>query len=596
MPFARPWYSLFSKALFVSQFALLDICLRGARFVHDWRAWVSACTSVLVWNVLGAEVQSRWARLSISALAAITLITELQFFRYYHTFIDADSIVCASSMWRDVAPVLGQMLPLIAVGALCVSAVEYQLLKVSPRLSVRVRQCSAALAFLLVLSAVPNPWGPPELRTLWALRLTVRTKQAAAAQVAVGQVTSLESRLPVLPNVLFLLSESVRASDYSLSSLEAINPVWRGLVASRIELHGMRSLSSYTSISVNALLSGIMPLGTRDEIAATPLIFEWLHSVHVGGVRPATIYWSAQGSSAFERVSPHAMADSVAFYDEILGGQFETIAELVEIGADAKLVQYVARRLPEQVRPVFLLVHLTDTHAPYHVDKDVTPFQPYSHTVSWAGLSALHNAYKNAIVAQDRAVSIAVEAFLKAVGEQPFLIVFTSDHGEAFGEHNAIHHGQNLYDEQIHVPAWIAFGNGALTGDQENALRLHAQDFTTHLDWVPTLLDLYGVFDAVRVSGQRDQLLGRSLLRPFSDQTRILPITNCTQHFPCPLQNYGLIRDAVTLLAQPWNDKWQCVDANPPQQQLALNSQACSELRAASRRLYPKLPSGAVNQ
>src|SRR5207253_6768378 len=32
------------------------------------------------------------------------------------------------------------------------------------------------------------------------------------------------------------------------------------------------------------------------------------------------------------------------------------------------------------------------------------------------------------------------------------LLVVTGDHGEAFGEHGSIGHGQDLYEEQVHVP------------------------------------------------------------------------------------------------------------------------------------------------
>jgi hypothetical protein len=358
----------------------------------------------------------------------------------------------------------------------------------------------------------------------------------------------------------------------------------------------MRSLSSYTSISVNALLSGIMPLGARIEVAATPLLFDFARAVRANQVSVRTLYWSVQGTSSFERAAPRAMADSVAFFDDVVGKQYETIEELVALGADAKLAEYVARQLPAQQLPLLLLAHLTDTHAPYHVDEQVTPFVPYSHTVSWAGLAALHNAYKNAIVAQDRSVFAIVRAFVQRVASDPYVIVFTSDHGEAFGEHDAIHHGQNLYEEQIHVPAWIASGNGALTAEQQEVLRSHAGEATTHLDLLPTLLDVYGVLDAFGVVGQKRKLLGRSLLRPFTEPPTILPITNCTNLFPCPLHNYGLLKDGFTLQAQPWNDTWRCSGPSPKHEQLPLDVAPCAELHSASKALYPLLPNGAANR
>lgn len=592
---ARPWQTWLGPTLVALQFVVLDISLRGKRYAHDWRAWLAAASSIGLWLLLGLAARTRIARAVVSAFAAVTLVSELTFYRYYHTFIADDAIRCARSMWQDIRPVLGQMLPQFVLSVLLVAALEFWLLTRAPRPTlVRLGRFVALGLGLAAGSTSAVPWGPPELRTLWSLRLLFHEREAAA-HVRIS-VPPLESRLARLPNVLIILNESVRARDYSLAQLEAANPVWRTVVPSRVELTSMHSLSSYTSIAINALLSGVMPLGESVQVAATPLLFDFVHAVQTEKERVRTLYWSVQGASSFERAAPRAMADSVAFFDDVVGNQYETIEELVALGADPKLADYVARQLPAQPLPLLLLAHLTDTHAPYHVDESVTPFQPYSHTVSWAGLTALHNAYNNAIVAQDRSVLAIVQAFIAKAGTEPYVVFFVSDHGEAFGEHDAIHHGQNLYDEQIHVPAWIAFGNGAFTMEQQGWLRSHANEFTTHLDLLPTLLDIYGVHDAFGIIGQQKKLLGRSLLRPFTEPSLILPITNCTKLFACPLQNYGLIKDGITLQAQPWDDTWRCVGPSPKSEPLPLDAAPCVELHAASKALYPLLPNGAANR
>src|SRR5581483_5862833 len=150
-----------------------------------------------------------------------------------------------------------------------------------------------------------------------------------------------------------------------------------------------------------------------------------------------------------------------------------------------------------------------------------------SHTVAWAGLDALHNAYRNAIVEQDRHVAAAIRLFLEKVGYEPYVIFFTSDHGEAFGEHGAIHHGQNLYDEQLHVPAWIAWGNGGLDASQVQNVESYRNALVTHLDVLPTLLDVEGVLDGYSLTPIRKVLGGRSLVAPRRALAAPLPITNC---------------------------------------------------------------------
>src|SRR4029078_9852796 len=122
------------------------------------------------------------------------------------------------------------------------------------------------------------------------------------------------------------------------------------------------------------------------------------------------------------------------------------------------------------------------------------PFTPWERTVTWSSMPALHNAYRNAIFEQDHSVAQVVRWFWGAQGSSPHVVVFTSDHGEAFGEHGAIHHGQNLYDEQIHVPGFIA-ARGLLWAEEARALEGAKGEFVTHFDVLPTILDALGVLD-----------------------------------------------------------------------------------------------------
>jgi hypothetical protein len=242
------------------------------------------------------------------------------------------------------------------------------------------------------------------------------------------------------------------------------------------------------------------------------------------------------------------------------------------------------------------MLQLCGTHAPYFVDTEHAPFRPYTRAASFTGLDELHNAYRDAILAQDASVAKMLETFLSRVGSEPWLVIFTSDHGEAFGEHKAIHHGQNLYDEQIHVPGFVAFGNGALTPEQRSALASHADDFVTELDVLPTLLDAYGVLDSFELEPYRARFLGQSWLRPFSHAPTPVAGTNCTPLFPCPLRNWGVIAGRYGLVSQAWDGGWRCVDYAGPA--LIPNGEApeCDALRRASKSLWPALPNGRRNE
>lgn len=92
-----------------------------------------------------------------------------------------------------------------------------------------------------------------------------------------------------------------------------------------------------------------------------------------------------------------------------------------------------------QGRRVFLWVHLFEPHAPYG-----DPSNP-----SFAGLSA-SDRYDREVAEADAQVG----RLLAALGDRRArtLIIATSDHGEAFGEHGEIGHSMFVYDTTLRVP------------------------------------------------------------------------------------------------------------------------------------------------
>jgi hypothetical protein len=94
-----------------------------------------------------------------------------------------------------------------------------------------------------------------------------------------------------------------------------------------------------------------------------------------------------------------------------------------------------------------------------------------------------------------RHVDEALTPFLAALADDT-VVVLTSDHGEALGEHGAWGHGLNLYQEGVLVPL-LARGPGVPPGDVDTPVQL--------LDLGPTVLELMGVAGA-------DGMVGRSLL------------------------------------------------------------------------------------
>ncbi len=575
----------------------LELAVRGGG-VTGARRFVATLASVLFCGAVLTLARAKW-RAAVGATFGLIAVTQGTFAYFWHTFLDRQVAESAVYHGADVRAVLGAMalrvVSLGATGALLGGALAVIAgpLPLAARAPVRA---SAACALLLLLAAGPPlRAATPEVATLDAVAFVATRSARSSARVesraAVPAVEVPAGR--ALPNVVFVLTESVRADD-GCAAPNAPCPTMprvHGLMRDRIPLLGMRAVSSYTAVSLSALLTGRTQEGPRESIATAPTLFDLVRATTRSEQRPYVAFWSAQMASVFERAEVARSVDSFVSVETLVGRAIEDEDEVVDRGVDALLANHVEKAIAALPEPFFLFLQLAGTHAPYYVDEARAPFVPWSRTVSWSKLPELRSAYKNAIVAQDASVARMLERIFDRNGKAPLVVLFTSDHGEAFGEHGAIHHGQNVYDEQLHVPAWIASRNGALSGTALGHLAARRDRTATHLDLLPTVLDVYGTWQSFGLREFTRRLPGRSLLdapAPFAP----VPITNCTTMFPCPLHTWGVLGESALLGAQAWDADWHCLPlegANEPK------AAACEALRRASMTFFAKKPNGAPN-
>ena len=594
---SRPKRALRALGLgvFAAQFVILDLAFRGpGAYASDPRLALDAAASVALWMLLAGVRPGRAMRALAAALAAVALAVQLVAFRYYHLPVDGQVLASAAHCWTDVRPLATRLLPSMIALVVAFAAVEYALLAAAARWQ-RGRLPAAGVLALALAFGAPFADGPPDLRLASALRALWAPASASAATSV--HLPILPSARAELPSVLFIVTESVRAADYcSAPSPDCrVSPAIDRLLPERVPLRQLRSIASYTAISISALITGRTQVGSSQEIAAAPNAFDFARSARAGGPAPRVAYWSAQLESLFERKDIRSSTDSFVTLPDLIGRPIDDEDSVIDQGVDRLLAARVERELPATSGPLFAMVHLAGTHAPYFVDASDTPFEPWERVVTWSKMPRLLNAYRNAIHEQDRSVARVVRAFLARQGAAPWIIVFTSDHGEAFGEHGAIHHGQSLYDEQIHVPGWIASGNGALTDDEAAHLRGWESRSTTHLDLLPTMLDALGVLDGIAMDPYRGGLAGRSLLRPYSPMAAAIPISNCTAIFPCALDVWGMLRDDRAVMAQPWDNDFRCIDLVSGVE-VAPMSRECARLREDSKAFFPTLPNRRPNR
>ena len=152
-------------------------------------------------------------------------------------------------------------------------------------------------------------------------------------------------------------------------------------------------------------------------------------------------------------------------------------------------------------RPYFLAINYIDAHSPYYVesrcgeegrasrmnDADISQLletvydkKPIAPPV--AGRS--REQYRASIRCLDRSVSALLASLEREPDAANTIVALIADHGEQFGEHSMIGHGNSLYRQVLHVPMLLA-----LPGRPAE----HVSDPVSISDLYPTLLQRVGI-------------------------------------------------------------------------------------------------------
>lgn len=178
-------------------------------------------------------------------------------------------------------------------------------------------------------------------------------------------------------------------------------------------------------------------------------------------------------------------------------------------------------------RPFFLYIHTIDPHDPY------TPPPPYDSMydsdykgsingsvktiqqilggklkVSQRDIQHLESLYDGEITLNDLAFGELIERLKKLQLYDSTLIIFTSDHGEEFYEHQGLKHGLTLYDEQIRIPLIMRLPSHFPAG-------IRISPTVRLIDIMPTILELLNLSTI-------DQCQGKSLIPLITGEVKSL--------------------------------------------------------------------------
>jgi glucan phosphoethanolaminetransferase (alkaline phosphatase superfamily) len=138
----------------------------------------------------------------------------------------------------------------------------------------------------------------------------------------------------------------------------------------------------------------------------------------------------------------------------------------------------------DRSRPFFAIAWTDQTHDPYTLSKDTQPISFIDPSQHPHGESL--NRYLNALHQADRHIERLLQALRDRGLADDTLVVITSDHGEAFGEHEVMGHATGIYNQVLHVPMMI--WNPRMFSECQRVEKVGA-----HVDINPTIAHILGI-------------------------------------------------------------------------------------------------------
>jgi arylsulfatase A-like enzyme len=154
-------------------------------------------------------------------------------------------------------------------------------------------------------------------------------------------------------------------------------------------------------------------------------------------------------------------------------------------------------------------------------------------------ISSMFSAYLSALHNLDRNISSVFHMLEDRGLMENTVIIFTSDHGEAFGEveKRCTHLGMfSLYTTR--VPLWIYIPEKVLAAHPEirDGLNRNIEKNVTNNDIFPTVLDLYGLKTAANLE------FGRSLISDFDPRREIFIFNGLKENRTDNHEYLGIVR------------------------------------------------------
>ncbi len=325
--------------------------------------------------------------------------------------------------------------------------------------------------------------------TALGLSLVLREKNAVSDKPTSVNVKVPHRNTKVATNVLLIVLDTVRAKSMSLYGYtKATTPELEKISSRGTLFRTAISPSSWTLPAHASMFTGQWPHRLSTHFLypldkTYPVLAEVMKAqgYATAGFAANTVYCSRELglSRGFEHYEDYRLTLGQMVLSEALTRKlvnethlFETLATYENFGRkNAEMVNHdFLKWLGKQNndRPFFAFVNYFDAHAPYllppEIEKKYGLKRPYGHIKEGTALNPppelsneLNLIYDGTIEYLDQQIASLFESLDKLGYLENTLVIITSDHGEAFGEHGMLTHANSLYLEHIQVPFFIFF-------------------------------------------------------------------------------------------------------------------------------------------
>lgn len=323
------------------------------------------------------------------------------------------------------------------------------------------------------------------------LRMEAPTIHAPHRVPTAKPSSSFPWRGPERPNLIIYLVDALRADRLGCyGNRRPVSPRIDAFANEAILFENAIAQSSWTKAAVASIFTGLWPVahGTNGPDSVLPPEVRTLpEALSSAGYATAAVIANAFVSSPFG----FSRGFDQFKYLKHGHGSSENVNEQV--------FDWIASQAQE---PFFLYVHTIDPHAPYAAPQPFlskyagdVPDPTVGEVETVRGLvlgkvtpseeltKNLESLYDAEIAHNDAGFGAFID-FLDSNGLlDNSVVLFTSDHGEAFGEHQTWTHGIDLYAEVIEIPMIMRLPKGSFGGTQTGQV-------VQHIDIVPTFLSL----------------------------------------------------------------------------------------------------------